>query len=132
MSVSDLGDGGHLAFFRAHDHPFNEEHFYEYFMDAFNHSCPVEYTNDMRFHIAKRVHTMLQENGCRIIYLPPYSPFLNQIENLLPKWKNIVKTAFPRSETDPFNLIESGSREITPSYCDGYYRNMLKCNRRGY
>ncbi|KII62780.1 hypothetical protein RF11_08956 [Thelohanellus kitauei] len=85
---------------------------------------------DIRFHKTNRVKTMLQENCRVVIYLPPYSPFLNPIENLFSKRKKIVQRASPRSETDLFNLIESSSIEITPSGNDGYNQNMLKHNRR--
>ncbi|KII73268.1 hypothetical protein RF11_04818 [Thelohanellus kitauei] len=51
---------------------------------------------------------------------------LIRIENYVSKWKNILKTTCPISETDYFNVIEDGSREITPSDCYGHYRNMLK------
>ncbi|KII70490.1 hypothetical protein RF11_11826 [Thelohanellus kitauei] len=113
--VSDLVEAGHLAFFKAQDHPFNKKHFCGYFMEAFEQF------------LSSGIH----KNNCqRVKYLPLYSPFLNQIENLLSKWKNIVKTASPRSETDLLSLIESSSIEIMPSDCDGHYQNMLKYNRR--
>ncbi|KII71740.1 hypothetical protein RF11_04605 [Thelohanellus kitauei] len=35
MSASDFGDAPHLAFFKEQDHPFNEENFFGYFIDAF-------------------------------------------------------------------------------------------------
>ncbi|KII72738.1 hypothetical protein RF11_04473 [Thelohanellus kitauei] len=39
----------------------------------------------------------------------------------------------PRDQKPTYpNLFEGGSIKISPSDCDGYYRNMLKYNRRGY
>ncbi|KII65500.1 hypothetical protein RF11_01734 [Thelohanellus kitauei] len=38
-------------------------------------------------------------------------------------------TSIPEIRTDLFNLIESGSIEVTPSDCDGHQRKMLKYNR---
>ncbi|KII75122.1 hypothetical protein RF11_10415 [Thelohanellus kitauei] len=98
-SVSDLGDADHLAFSKAQDHPFNEDNFcgcimkaFEQFLSSGIHKC-IFIMDNLRFHKTNRVQAMLKENGHMIIYLPPYSPFLNKTENLLPKWKNIVKTA---------------------------------------
>ncbi|KII74654.1 hypothetical protein RF11_00733 [Thelohanellus kitauei] len=104
-----------MAFFKVQDHPFNKEHFRGYIMEAFEQFFPSgmhEYifiVDNVKFHKTNMVQTMLQEKGLRVIYLPPYSPFHSQNENLLPKWKNIVKPAFQRSETDLFYLIESRS-----------------------
>ncbi|KII74681.1 hypothetical protein RF11_12578 [Thelohanellus kitauei] len=56
LSVSDLGDAGHLAFFKAQDHRFNELHFYGNFMVAFEqllsngiHEC-VFIVDNVRFY----------------------------------------------------------------------------------
>ncbi|KII65095.1 hypothetical protein RF11_15915 [Thelohanellus kitauei] len=110
-SVFDLGDAGHLAFFKAQDHPFNEEHFCVHFMEAFElffssgiHEC-IFILDDVRFHKINRVQTMLQKKGRMVIYLPIYSSFLNHIENLLPKRKSIVIQTSPRSKTDLFNQV---------------------------
>ncbi|KII71424.1 hypothetical protein RF11_11530 [Thelohanellus kitauei] len=117
------------------NHTFHEENFCGYFMEVFKqllssgiHECifTIDY---LRFHKINSAQTMLHDNGRRVICLPPNLPFLNPIENLLSKWKNIVKTVSPGSETDVLNLIESDSIKITPSHCDGYCRNMLKYNR---
>ncbi|KII70785.1 hypothetical protein RF11_14945 [Thelohanellus kitauei] len=98
-----IKDAVNLALFKAGDNPLNEKHFCGYFIEAFElffssglHEC-IFIMDSVRFHKTNRVQTMLQENGRRGISLPPYSPFLNQIENLLPKWNKIVKPA-PRDQ----------------------------------
>ncbi|KII64364.1 hypothetical protein RF11_15138 [Thelohanellus kitauei] len=40
LLVSDLGDAGPLAFFKAHNHPLNGEHFCGHFMEAFERFFP--------------------------------------------------------------------------------------------
>ncbi|KII72824.1 hypothetical protein RF11_14918 [Thelohanellus kitauei] len=96
-SVSVLWDAGHSAFFKTQDHPFNQEHFCGYFIEAFEQFFSSG--------IHESIFIMDNEEGRWVIYLPPYSPFLIQIENLLPKWKNIVKPESPRLETDLFNQV---------------------------
>ncbi|KII60798.1 hypothetical protein RF11_06006 [Thelohanellus kitauei] len=88
-SISDLIDACHPALFMDQYLPFNGEHFYVYFMVVFEqflfrgmHECIFTIDN-ARFHNTNRVQIMMQENGRRVIYLSPYSPFLYAIENFL-------------------------------------------------
>ncbi|KII65808.1 hypothetical protein RF11_13103 [Thelohanellus kitauei] len=96
-SDSDIGDSLHLELFKAQDHPFNEERCCGYFMEAlemFLFSGIHEFifiTDNVRFHKTNTIQTMLQENDCRVMCLQSCSTFLYQIENLLPRWKKIVK-----------------------------------------
>ncbi|KII75143.1 hypothetical protein RF11_10436 [Thelohanellus kitauei] len=68
----------------------------------------------------------------------PYSPFLNPIENMFSKWKNVVKRSNCMNEEQILMSMNSGVREITEADCDGWYRNMKKFygdpkyNKRGY
>ncbi|KII69336.1 hypothetical protein RF11_07115 [Thelohanellus kitauei] len=94
-SVSAFWDAGHVAFFKAQHHPFNKEHFCGHFMVSFErffssgiHEC---------IFIIDKVKERRQVNIPSTLLA-----FLYRIENLLPKWKNIVKPASPRSETDLF------------------------------
>ncbi|KII66566.1 hypothetical protein RF11_16028 [Thelohanellus kitauei] len=89
MNKSDLG------LFKAQNHPFNEEHFWGYFMDAFQHllssgihEC-IFIMDNTRFNKTNQVQTILHENDHRINYLSPFSRFLNTIENFLSKSKKI-------------------------------------------
>ncbi|KII73505.1 hypothetical protein RF11_00098 [Thelohanellus kitauei] len=87
--MSDLMDACHLALFMEQYLSFNENHFCIYFMEVFEQFL----SEDTRI------------EWPRVICLPPYSPFLNPIEHLLSKWKNIEKATSPRSETDLFNQV---------------------------
>ncbi|KII67388.1 hypothetical protein RF11_05559 [Thelohanellus kitauei] len=110
-SVTDPGKAGKLAFFKGQDAQINEVHFCGYIMEACEQLFFIgihDYIfimDNVWFHKTNRVQTMLQGKGRRVIYLPPYSPFVNQFENSLPKWKNIVKPASIRSKTDLFNQV---------------------------
>jgi transposase len=59
------------------------------------------------------------------MFLPPYSPFLNPIENMFSKWKESVRRSRPTNETELMQLIESGATMITESDCESYFRHML-------
>ncbi|KII67612.1 hypothetical protein RF11_10284 [Thelohanellus kitauei] len=94
--MSDLMDACHLALFMEQYLSFNENHFCIYFMEVFEQFLSRGYTNGPVY---------ATREWPRVICLPPYSPFLNPIEHLLSKWKNIEKATSPRSETDLFNQV---------------------------
>ncbi len=42
-------------------------------------------------HRPRRVRELIEEKGCELVYLPPYSPDLNPIEEALSKVKHILR-----------------------------------------
>ncbi|XP_040175166.1 uncharacterized protein LOC120908323 [Anopheles arabiensis] len=60
--------------------------------------------DNVAFHKCIEVKEAIGNEEDKPLYLPPYSPFLNPIENMFSKWKNLVKT--------------------TSQDCEGYFRNM--------
>lgn len=79
----------------------------------------------IRFHKTEMVLNMLAEKGVSVEFLPPYSPFLNPIENMFSKWKGIVKKTCPQNEADLFNSIQNSIQTISEVDCEGYCRHML-------
>ena len=61
-----------------------------------------------------------------MVYLPPYSPFMNPIENCFSKWKNHVVRGSAKNEDALKSLIEGGFNCINASDCSGFYRKMLR------
>ncbi|OMJ16922.1 hypothetical protein AYI70_g6294, partial [Smittium culicis] len=41
--------------------------------------------DNVAFHKTELVKTFIENSGFKLLYLPPYSPFLNLIENLFSK-----------------------------------------------
>ncbi|KAF7685203.1 hypothetical protein CDIK_4047 [Cucumispora dikerogammari] len=64
-------------------------------------------------------------SALRINYLPPYSLFLNPIENVFSVWKNNVVRGNARSETQLRALIFEKFGLITTDQCGAFYRKML-------
>src|SRR5215211_7906520 len=48
-------------------------------------------------HRPRRVRELIEERGCELIYLPPYSPDLNPIEEALSKIKHILRKIAART-----------------------------------
>ncbi|KAF7686071.1 hypothetical protein CDIK_3179 [Cucumispora dikerogammari] len=61
----------------------------------------------------------------RINYLPPYSPFLNPIENVSSVWKNSVIRCGVRTEAQLRTQVSEKFSEITSDHCGRFYRKML-------
>ena len=60
-------------------------------------------------HRPKRVRELIEARGCELIYLPPYSPDLNPIEEALSKIEHILRKIGARTKEA---LIEAMSRAL--------------------
>lgn len=58
-------------------------------------------------------------------YLPPYSPFLNPIEECFLKVKNYVKKHPLDNQESLCQRIKEGSYEITKENCEGWIRHSI-------
>jgi transposase len=50
--------------------------------------------DNARFHKSARVIELIEAAGCRVIFLPPYSPDLNPIEHYWSAIKSSIRKAF--------------------------------------
>lgn len=71
------------------------------------------------------VRSLCERFGHIILYLPPYSPFLNPIENMFSKWKEGVRRSRVVDEPALMEVIEHGATLITANDCGSYFRHML-------
>ena len=81
--------------------------------------------DNVPFHKAIVIQNQVQGAGHRLLFLPPYSPFLNPIENAFSKWKGAVRVRLPQNENQLMEFIDEGGRLITAEDCGGYFRHML-------
>ncbi|KRH93137.1 hypothetical protein M153_14410002817, partial [Pseudoloma neurophilia] len=82
--------------------------------------------DNVRFHHSSNIRELILRAGHRLLYLPPYSPFLNPIENLFSKWKEIIQQMAPNNEQDLFSAINTASTQISNQNCRSFYNNMLR------
>ena len=64
--------------------------------------------DNLSSHKGSRVRELVEERGCEILYLPPYSPDLNPIEEAFSKLKALLRRAGVRTREA---LIEAMGRE---------------------
>jgi len=61
--------------------------------------------------------------GHTIRFLPPYSPFLNPIEEVWAQWKAIVRQNERTTEADLIKAVELAHTKITQQQCYRYYQH---------
>jgi transposase len=61
--------------------------------------CPgqVVIMDNLTAHKGERIIEMIEGRGCQLLYLPPYSPDLNPIEEAFSKIKGILRRAEART-----------------------------------
>lgn len=89
-----------------------------------NHAVII--LDNVPFHKHGDVREIFSNNQrYRLMFLPPYSPFLNPIENMFAKWKQVLRQGRPTNEKELLELIGNASQRISSSDCEGYYRNIF-------
>jgi transposase len=57
--------------------------------------------DNVSFHHSERVKQLCSDAGVKLLYLPPYSPDFNPIEEFFAELKAYIKKAWPAFEEDP-------------------------------
>ena len=74
-------------------------------------------------HKIPAVRPLIESRGAQLLYLPPYSPDFNPIEQLFAKLKALLRKAGERSVEGLWNRIADLLKAFTPSECTNYFRN---------
>ena len=76
-------------------------------------------------HHIPEVRDIIEDTGALLIYLPPYSPDYNPLEELFSKVKYQIRQndiVFQATD-DPEALILESFYHVTSEDCNGYFRN---------
>jgi transposase len=73
-----------------------------------------------------RVKRIVESRGCELLYLPPYSPDLNPIEEAFSKVKGILRKAQARSREALVEAMGSALSAVSSRDAKGYFEH------RGY
>jgi transposase len=74
-------------------------------------------------HKAARVRALIEAAGCRLVFLPPYSPDLNPIEPAWSKLKALLRGAGARTLGALDAALTTLVDAITPADAAGYFRH---------
>jgi len=72
------------------------------------------------------IRDVIEANGHNLMFLPPYSPQLNAIEECFAKWKGNVRTANSNTAADLEKAILTACLTITQQNCEGFFRDVRK------
>lgn len=120
-----------ILFYSTRITAFNKESFKEFISTLItvlknkNMNKAVLIMDNVQFHKNIEIRNLIEAENYELLFLPPYSPFLNPIENMFSKWKEITKRSNPQTEQDLMSAIENGAGLISEEDCDGYFRNMF-------
>lgn len=74
-------------------------------------------------HKGQAVQTAIRAAGARLLFLPPYSPDLNPIEQVFAKLKLLLRKAAERSVEATWQRIGTLLDAFSPQECANYLRN---------
>lgn len=79
--------------------------------------------DNLSTHKAQQASKAIEKAGAKLVWLPPYSPDLNPIENCWSKLKAILRAIAARTREELDEAIARAMRAITPSDAAGWFRH---------
>jgi transposase len=79
--------------------------------------------DNLSSHVVAGVRAMIEAAGCRVLYLPPYSPDLNPIENAISKMKARLRKAAARTVAALGHAVRAAAGSVTASDAAGFFRH---------
>jgi transposase len=77
--------------------------------------------DNLSAHKGGRVREIVEGRGCELLYLPPYSPDLNPIEEAFPKIKGLLRKAEARAREALIEAMGEAISVVTGSDARGYF-----------
>jgi transposase len=82
--------------------------------------------DNLSSHKGSRIKDLVEGRGCDLIYLPPYSPDFNPIEEAFSKIKALLRKAEARSRDALVEAMGRAISAVTPRDAQGFFEH------RGY
>jgi transposase len=79
--------------------------------------------DNLASHKRPAVRQAIRDVGARLLFLPPYSPDLNPIEQMFAKLKHLLRKAQERTPDATWQRIGSLLDTFTPAECQNYLTN---------
>ena len=79
--------------------------------------------DNLTAHKGERIKELIEERGCELLYLPPYSPDLNPIEEAFSKIKRILRKAEARSREALIEAMGKALDAITSQDARGFFEH---------
>jgi transposase len=85
------------------------------------HPDDVVIMDNLATHKVAGVRQAIEAVGARLLYLPPYSPDFNPIENLWSKVKHILRSLSPRTPDQLLQAVARAFAAISTVDCHGFF-----------
>jgi len=79
--------------------------------------------DNLSSHKGVEVSALIKARGAELLFLPPYSPDLNPIENAFAKLKGLLRKAAERTRDDLWNRIGELLDQFSSQECSNYIRH---------
>lgn len=79
--------------------------------------------DNLSSHKRERVRTLIEDAGARLVFLPPYSPDLNPIEQLFSKIKQMLRSLACRTRDALWRTMQSVLDQVTPNDARNCYKH---------
>jgi transposase len=79
--------------------------------------------DNLSAHKGERVRELIEAKGCELIYLPPYSPDFNPIEQAFSKLKSYLREACARTQQTLMEVIGEALSTISASDAEGFFEH---------
>jgi transposase len=98
------------------------ESYIEHFLaPSLERSGQIVVMDNLSSHKSKRVQQLIEDAGCELLFLPPYSPDMNPIEEAFSKVKGILRKAGARTREALVEATGHALDAITPEDIRGFY-----------
>ena len=79
--------------------------------------------DNLSVHKSERVRELIEGAGAQVLYLPPYSPDLNPIEEAFSKIKNLIRKAGARVHEALVAAIGEAIREVSEEDAKAFFEH---------
>lgn len=79
--------------------------------------------DNLSSHKVAGIREAIENAGAKLLYLPPYSPDLNPIEQVFSKFKSLLRSAAARTVNDLWEAIAKAIDAFSPRECAAYLKN---------
>ncbi len=77
--------------------------------------------DNLSAHKGQRVRKVIEDRGCQLLYLPPYSPDLNPIEEWFSKVKRLLRVIETRAKEALVEAISKALDMLSTRYASGFF-----------
>ena len=86
-------------------------------------ACDVVVMDNLPAHRVRGIKAAIEGAGARLLYLPPYSPAFNPIEQVFAKLKAHLRKTAARTVDDLWAAITAILKTFSPAECQNYFVN---------